>query len=52
MAAVLRDETRAVELLRQAFAEGYNYGVEIHRVWSALGLRDNPALQELLRAKG
>jgi hypothetical protein len=52
VAAVLRDETRAVELLRQAFAEGYNYGVEIHRVWSALGLRDNPALQELLRAKG
>jgi serine/threonine protein kinase/tetratricopeptide (TPR) repeat protein len=52
IAAVLGDRDQAVALLRQAFAEGYPYGPDIHSDIDLESLRDYAPFVELLRPKG
>ncbi|MGD8322534.1 MAG: hypothetical protein PVJ02_18930, partial [Gemmatimonadota bacterium] len=52
IAALLGNETEAVDLLRRAFSEGVAYGIWIHRDVDLEPLRDDPAYQELVRPKG
>lgn len=52
IAALLGDRERAVELLREALAQGQRYGVWLHRDLDLEGLHDYPPFQELLRPKG
>jgi hypothetical protein len=42
----------AVTLLRQAFAEGLDYGIWLHRDMDLESLRDYEPYQELVRPKG
>jgi tetratricopeptide (TPR) repeat protein len=50
--AELGDHARAVSLLREAFAQGQPYGLEVHRNPQFRRLRGDPAFRELLRPKG
>jgi hypothetical protein len=50
--AVLGDGEQAFELLRQAFAQGINYGLWLHRDIDFESLRDYQPFQELMRPKG
>jgi hypothetical protein len=52
IASLLGDRERAVALLREAFAQGREYGVYLHRDMDLEPLRDYPPFQELLRPKG
>ncbi len=52
IAAVLGEQERAVNLLRDAFTRGTNYGIWLHRDPELASLRDYPPFQELLRPKG
>ena len=50
IAAALGDRERAVELFREAFAQGREYNVYYH--WDVPWLRDYPSFLQLLRPKG
>jgi tetratricopeptide (TPR) repeat protein len=52
IAAELGDHARAVSLLREAFALGHPFDVEVHRNPHFRSLRGNAAFRELLRPKG
>ncbi len=52
IAAVLGEQERAVNLLRDAFTRGTNYGIGLHRDPELASLRNYPPFQELLRPKG
>ena len=52
IAAVLGDRDVAVELLREAHAQGRSYSVLLHRDIDFESLRDFPPFQEFLRPKG
>jgi tetratricopeptide (TPR) repeat protein len=52
IAAVLGERERAVNLLRNAFAEGLSYGIWLHLDVSFESLQDDPAFHELMRPKG
>ncbi|UCD23160.1 MAG: tetratricopeptide repeat protein, partial [Gemmatimonadota bacterium] len=49
--AVLGDRGHAFELLRQAFTEGIDYGIWLHRDIDFESLRDYPPFQELIKPK-
>jgi hypothetical protein len=51
IAALLGERPRAVELLRQSFAEGVRHGTRPHREMDFEPLRDDPGFKELLRPK-
>jgi tetratricopeptide (TPR) repeat protein len=51
IAALLGDRESAVQLLRDAFAQGFRYDVSIHRDVNLEPLRGYPPFQELLRPK-
>jgi tetratricopeptide (TPR) repeat protein len=51
IAALLGDRDLAVQLLRDAFAQGFRYDVSLHRDVNLEPLRDYPPFQELLRPK-
>ena len=50
--AVLGDKGMALELLRQAYSEGYYFGHHTHRDPDYDPLRDFPPFQEFIRPKG
>jgi serine/threonine protein kinase/tetratricopeptide (TPR) repeat protein len=52
IASLLGQREQAVALLREAFAQGREYGVYLHRDMDLEPLRDYPPFQELLRPKG
>jgi len=52
IAAQLGERERAVELLREALAQGHPYGLWLHNDLDLDPLRDYPPFQELLRPKG
>jgi tetratricopeptide (TPR) repeat protein/predicted Ser/Thr protein kinase len=52
IAAQLGEKDQAVDLLRESFAEGQNYGVWVHRDVTLEPLRGYPAYEELVRPKG
>ena len=52
IAASLGERERAVNLLRDAFGRGADYGIWLHRDPDLASLRDYPPFQELLRPKG
>jgi len=52
IAALLGESEQAVELLREAFAQGRAYVVGLHRDINLESLRDFAPFQELLRPKG
>ena len=51
IAAVLSDDT-AVDLLRDAFAQGVEFSVAIHRTMDFEALANNASFRELMRPKG
>jgi len=52
IASLLGDHVTAVELLHQAFREGYHGWPELHREPDFTPLRNDPAFRELLRPRG
>ena len=52
IAAALGERERAVALLQDAFAQGWEYSVWDHRSIDFESLRDYPPFQKLLRPKG
>ena len=52
IAAQLGEKQQAVELLQQAFTEGYWFQTQLHRTIDLEPLWDYPAFKELLRPKG
>lgn len=52
IAALLGDRDQAVALLRDAYAEGYSWWLELHYDIDFESLRDHAAFQELIRPKG
>jgi len=52
IAALLGEKQKAVDLLRESFAEGYRFGLGIHREEDLEPLWDYPPFQDLLRPKG
>jgi tetratricopeptide (TPR) repeat protein len=52
IASLLDEREQAVELLREALAQGQRHGVGLHRDLDLLPLHDYPPFQELLRPKG
>jgi tetratricopeptide (TPR) repeat protein len=52
IASLLGEREQAVALLRDAFAQGRDYGVYLHRDMDLEPLRDYSPFQELLRPKG
>jgi len=52
IAAQLGTSRRALDLLREAFAQGYAFNIGIHRDPALEGLRGDPEFQELLRPRG
>jgi tetratricopeptide (TPR) repeat protein len=52
IASLLGEREQAVALLREAFAQGREYSVYLHRDMDLEPLRDYPPFQELLRPKG
>jgi len=52
IAASLGEKEQAVELLREAFAQGQPYGAYLHRSLALEPLWDYPPFQDLLRPKG
>ncbi|UCE19573.1 MAG: protein kinase [Gemmatimonadota bacterium] len=52
IAALLGEREQAVALLRESFAQGYNYGVLLHNDMDLEPLRDYRPFQELIRPKG
>ena len=52
IAANLGEKEKAVELLREAFAQGQAYGTDLHSSLTLEPLWDYPPFQELLRPKG
>jgi len=51
IASLLGEREQAVELLREAFAQGYAHGVYLHRDIDLEALREYPPFQELLWPK-
>jgi tetratricopeptide (TPR) repeat protein len=51
IASLLGEREDALALLREAFAQGLDYGVYLHRDMDLEPLRDYPPFQELLRPK-
>jgi tetratricopeptide (TPR) repeat protein len=52
IAAQLGDMDRAVDLLRQAFAEGMSFNLRLHRILDLEPLRGDARFQELVEPKG
>jgi serine/threonine protein kinase/tetratricopeptide (TPR) repeat protein len=52
IASLLGEREQAVELLKEAFAQGYAHGVYLHRDMDLEALRKYPPFQELLWPKG
>ncbi|MFH1765981.1 MAG: protein kinase, partial [Gemmatimonadota bacterium] len=52
IAAALGEKDRAVELLEQAFQEGWRYSINLHADPSLKPLRGYPPFEEFLRPKG
>ncbi|MBI4421652.1 MAG: serine/threonine protein kinase [Gemmatimonadetes bacterium] len=52
VAASMGDKSRAVELLRRAFAEGFPLGIGIHRDMLLRPIWNEPGFKELIRPKG
>ncbi|MFC1573256.1 protein kinase [Candidatus Eisenbacteria bacterium] len=52
IAAQLGEPERAMELLREAFAQGYQYSAELHRDMDLQPLWDYPPFVELIKPKG
>jgi tetratricopeptide (TPR) repeat protein len=52
IASLLGRREEAVELLREAFAQGYRFSISVHREPDFEPLRDYPPYQELIRPKG
>jgi serine/threonine-protein kinase len=52
IAALLGMKAEAVELLRQAFAQGYNYDIELFQEADLDTLRDYAPFKELMKPKG
>jgi serine/threonine protein kinase/tetratricopeptide (TPR) repeat protein len=52
IAALLGDRERAVGLLRDAFAQGYMFGVHIHRDLNLAPLRGYAPFEELIKPRG
>jgi hypothetical protein len=51
MAALLRDKAQAVDLIREAFAQGWTFTDDIHSNMDLEPLADDPAFRELMRPK-
>ena len=51
ISAQLGEQEAAVDLLREAFSEGLEYGIEFHRDVNLEVLRDYAPFQELMRPK-
>ena len=52
IAAVRGEQERAVELIREALAQGFSWDISVHREPDFESLRDYHPFQELLRPKG
>jgi tetratricopeptide (TPR) repeat protein len=52
IASLLGEKQRAVELLRESFAQGRVYGVYLHQVIDFEPIKDYPPFKELMRPKG
>jgi hypothetical protein len=52
IAALLGEKERTVALLKEAFSQGRNYGVYLHRDIDLMPLWDYAPFKELLRPKG
>jgi hypothetical protein len=52
IAANLGERERAVELLRDAFAQGQYFGYSLHNSLALEPLRGYPPFEELIRPKG
>jgi hypothetical protein len=52
IASLLGEKERAVALLKEAFSQGLEYSVNIHRDIALEPLWDYPPFKELLRPKG
>ncbi len=52
IAAQLGDKDEAVDLLREAFAQGQPYGIWLHRDATLEPLRGYPPFEDLVRPKG
>jgi serine/threonine protein kinase/tetratricopeptide (TPR) repeat protein len=52
IASLLGEKQRAVELLRESFAQGKNYGTYLHQVIDFEPIKDYPPFKELMRPKG
>ena len=52
IAARLGEKKLALQLLKAALSEGFEYGIDVHREWDLEALWDDPEFQEILRPKG
>jgi tetratricopeptide (TPR) repeat protein len=52
IASLFGEKAQAVSLLRESFAQGGSYGVDLHRDIDLEPLRDYPPFQELIKPKG
>jgi len=52
IASLLGDKKHAVDLLRESFAQGNEYGVYLHREMDLEPLRDYPPFRDLVKPKG
>jgi hypothetical protein len=52
IASLLGKKQRAVELLRESFAQGNRYGTYLHQIIDVEPLKDYPPFKELMRPRG
>jgi serine/threonine protein kinase/tetratricopeptide (TPR) repeat protein len=52
IASLLGDNKHAIDLLRESFAQGKEYGVYLHREMDLEPLRDYPPFRDLVKPKG
>ena len=52
IASLLGEKQRAVELLRESFAQGNPYGIYLHQDFDFEPIKDYPPFKELMRPKG
>jgi len=52
IASLLGEKKEAVDLLSQAFAQGYHFSISVHHEPDFEPLRDYQPFQELVRPKG
>ena len=49
---LLGEKAQAVDLMREVFAQGWTFTVDIHSDMDLEPLADDPAFRELMRPKG